>query len=43
MLPAKQKLTYTEFYNTARFNNILDPKTTLLLHLASAMSVGCYP
>jgi hypothetical protein len=43
MLPEKQKNAYTEFYNTARFNEILEPKTTLMLHLASAMAIGCYP
>jgi len=43
MLPDKQKKHYTDFYDSARKNDILEPKTTLLLHLASAMAVGCYP
>ena len=43
MLPDKQKDAYTDFYNSARFNEILEPKTTLMLHLASAMAIGCYP
>ncbi len=43
MLPEKQKEAYTEFYNSARYNEILEPKTTLMLHLASAMAIGCYP
>jgi len=47
MLPEKQKNAYTEFYNSARYNEryneILEPKTTLMLHLASAMAIGCYP
>lgn len=43
MLPEKQKNAYTEFYNAARNNAILEPKTTLMLHLASAMAIGCYP
>jgi hypothetical protein len=43
MLPEKQKKAYTEFYDSARFNDILDPKTTIMLHMASAMAVGCYP
>lgn len=43
MLPEKQKQAYRAFYATARGNDILDPKTTLLLHLASAMALGCYP
>ena len=43
MLPKTQKNTYTDFYNAARHNEILEPKTTLMLHLAAAMAVGCYP
>ena len=43
MLPEKHETAFNEFYKSARFNNILDPKTTLLLHLATAMSVACYP
>jgi hypothetical protein len=43
MLPKKQKAAYTDFYDSARYNEILEPKTTLMLHLATAMAVGCYP
>jgi hypothetical protein len=43
MLPEKQKSKYREFYDSARYNEILEPKTTLMLHLASAMAIGCYP
>ncbi len=43
MLPEKQKKTWNDFYDSARHNAILEPKTTLMLHLASAMAVGCYP
>ena len=43
LLPEKQKAKYREFYDSARYNDILDPKTTLMLHLASAMAIGCYP
>ena len=43
MLPEKQDMTFTDFYKAARFNDVLDPKTTLLLHLATSMSVACYP
>jgi hypothetical protein len=43
MLPEKQQKAYRHFYETARKNEILDPKTTLLIHLASAMAFGCYP
>ncbi len=43
MLPKKQKKSYVDFYNAARYNEILEPKTTLMIHLAAAMAVGCYP
>ncbi len=43
MLPKRQKKTYDDFYDSARHNQILDPKTTLMIHLAAAMAVGCYP
>ena len=43
MAPEKQIKAFNEFYNTARNNKILDPKTTLLIHMATAMAVGCYP
>jgi hypothetical protein len=43
MLPKKQSKTYSDFYDSARHNEILEPKITLMLHLAAAMAVGCYP
>lgn len=43
MLPRKQHETYEAFYDSARNNDILEPKTTLMLHLAAAMALGCYP
>jgi len=43
MFPSKQKKAYEDFYNSARYNEILDPKTTVMIHLATAMAVGCYP
>ncbi len=43
MLPTKQKRAFADFYRTARQNDILEPKTTLMIHLAVAMSSGCYP
>jgi len=43
MLPEKQKQYFLKFYETARHNNILDKKTSLLIHTAAAMAVGCYP
>src|SRR6185369_2113093 len=43
MLPEKQQKAFGEFYDTVRENTILDPKTTLLLHLGAAMALGCSP
>ena len=43
MLPEKQKRAYEAFYDAARHNEILHPRETLLVHLAAAMAVGCYP
>jgi len=43
MLPERQRKTYAEFYDAARHNGILEPKTTLLLHLGVAMALGCSP
>ncbi len=42
MLPQQEK-AFGEFYKTARHNEILDDKTTLMIHLAAAMALGCYP
>jgi hypothetical protein len=43
MLTEEQQKMFGEFYNSARRNTILDPKTTLLIHFASAVAFGCYP
>ncbi len=43
MLPDKQKNSFIEFYDSARYNEILEPKTTLMIHMAVAMAVACYP
>mgnify|MGYP001413295475 CR=1 FL=1 len=43
MLPRQQAVAFGRFYQSARENEVLDPKTTVLLHLASAMAFGCYP
>ena len=43
MLPDPQRATFNDFYKSARYNDILDPKTTLMIHLATSMSVACYP
>lgn len=43
MVLKKQNKLFDEFYDSARYNDILNSKTTLMIHLASAMAVGCYP
>jgi hypothetical protein len=43
MLPEKQRKAFQAFYDSARNNGILDENTTLLVHLASAFALGCYP
>lgn len=43
MLPESQLRCWKDFYRSARKNEYLDPRTTLLIHLATAMSVGCEP
>jgi len=42
MLPKTQQDTFGAFYDSARHNTILEPRTTLL-HLGAAMALGCNP
>ncbi len=41
MLSQKQRKIFDDFYNSARYNKILEPKTTLMIHMATALAVGC--
>jgi hypothetical protein len=34
---------FERFASTVRDNDALDQKTTVMLHLAVTMAVGCYP
>jgi hypothetical protein len=43
MQPTKLSRNWQTFYDSARHNEVLDERTTLMLHLASAMALGCYP
>lgn len=43
MLSKKQLEAYEAFYDSARNNDTLEPKTTLMLHLAVAIALGCSP
>ena len=43
MLSKEQNDLWNAAYGAARHNDVLDPRTTTLMHLAVAMAVGCYP
>ena len=43
MLPESQRRAWATFYRSARRNEQLDERTTVMIHLAAAMSSGCYP
>lgn len=43
MLTGEPKETFEAFYDAVRQNSVLPAKTTYLLHLATAMAVGCVP
>ena len=44
LMPSEpQDNAFDAFYKAARYNKILDPKTTVMIHLATAMSAGCHP
>ncbi len=34
---------YSEFYDSARYDNSLESRTTTLVHLAAAIALGCEP
>ena len=39
----EQMKPFSDFYDAAGNNDILEPKTTLMIHLAAAMAAGCSP
>lgn len=43
MLSRETAEAFSAFYDSAHHNPVLEPKTTLLIHLASAMASGCDP
>ena len=43
MLSKDQRAAYSAFYDSARHNRVLEPRVTLMIHLAAAMAVGCEP
>lgn len=42
-MKSEQMDKFDQFYDSARHNQSLDDRTTLLLHLAAAMALGCEP
>lgn len=43
MLTRTQAKAFREFYEEARNNKTLSEEQTILIHLAAAMALGCYP
>lgn len=43
MLPKRQRETFSDFCEASYDEGILGAKTTLMVKLATAMVVGCYP
>ncbi|MFH1864820.1 MAG: hypothetical protein ABIK85_02955 [Candidatus Eisenbacteria bacterium] len=43
MLPKKQHEAFSEFCDAAYGDDALGPRMTLMLKLATAMVLGCYP
>jgi hypothetical protein len=43
MLTDDRAKAWKAFYDSARHNDVLDERTTIMIHLAAAMAAGCYP
>jgi len=43
VLPDRQKEAYETFYASTEKNEIIDPKTTVMIQLAASFAIGCYP
>ena len=42
-LSKKQKETFGEFWKSTHSNGFFDTKATVVIQLATAMALGCYP
>ncbi len=42
-MPKQVNQSFADLRNAVNNNGILDPKTTLMIHMGAAMAVGCYP
>ncbi len=43
MLTKEQNEDWESFYDSARYNEVLEERTTTMLHLATALALGCHP
>ena len=43
VLPTHQKEAFEAFFKTTEENDLLDPKTTVMIQLAASFAIGCYP
>ncbi len=43
MMPEQIQKTYRSFMDSVRQNNVLDARTTSMIYMAAALSIGCYP
>jgi len=43
VLPEKLNQAYENFFESTVHNGILDAKTTLMIQMAAAFAIGCYP
>jgi len=42
-MPKERVNEFQLFYDSARHNEVLSERTTVMIHLATAMAVACYP
>jgi len=43
LLPENLSSAYKAFFDSAQSNDILEPKTTVMISIATSMAIGCYP
>ena len=42
-MASEQMQRFDQFYESARHSEVLDERTTVMLHLGAAMALGCEP
>ncbi len=40
-VPAKQQATFSDFFESTRQNQVLEPRTTVMIQIAAAFVSGC--